>query len=190
MSYHFQKLYFEEKDEIILQNQGKIPSAEEWILSKKMSVIMKGCILMNRIKSFCKGVDQINSLLIKKNIEILCQSMTFSVLELQRGYIYQLYQNGLEFHHKVIGGFLGSSSLLWTFPLLSVTLASAPVVECAEFAVFLWEGVMQGLWNLGLIGHVWFGRSGWESRARRRISSLIPCSKKGSKLYRALSNTP
>ena len=57
---------------------------------------MKGCILMNRIKSFCKGVDQINSLLIK-NIEILCQSMTFSVLELQRGYIYQLYQNGLEF---------------------------------------------------------------------------------------------
>ena len=29
MSYHFQKLYFEEKDEIILQNQGKIPSAEE-----------------------------------------------------------------------------------------------------------------------------------------------------------------
>ena len=66
MSYHFQKLYFEEKDEIILQNQGKIPSAEEWILSKKMSVIMKGCILMNRIKSFCKGVDQINSLLIKK----------------------------------------------------------------------------------------------------------------------------
>ena len=77
MSYHFQKLYFEEKDEIILQNQGKIPSAEEWILSKKMSVIMKGCILMNRIKSFCKGVDQINSLLIKKNIEILCQSMIF-----------------------------------------------------------------------------------------------------------------
>ena len=29
MSYHFQKLYFEEKDEILLQNQGKIPSAEE-----------------------------------------------------------------------------------------------------------------------------------------------------------------
>ena len=64
---------------------------------------MKGCILMNRIKSFCKGVDQINSLLIKKkNIEILCQSMTFSVLELQRGYIYQLYQNWLTEDETVV----------------------------------------------------------------------------------------
>ena len=92
---------------------------------KKMSVIMKGCILMNRIKSFCKGVDQINSLLIKKNIEILCQSMTFSVLELQRGYIYQLYQNGLEFRQKVIGAFFGI-----IFTTMDLSLALGHVSEC------------------------------------------------------------
>ena len=32
MSYHFQKLYFEEKDEILLQNQGKIPSARDTLV--------------------------------------------------------------------------------------------------------------------------------------------------------------
>ena len=35
--------------------------------------------------------------------------ITFSVLELQRGY---LYQNGVKFRQKVIGAVLGSSSLL------------------------------------------------------------------------------
>ena len=92
---------------------------------KKQPVIMKGCILMNRIKSFCRGVDQINSLLIKKNIEILCQSMTFSVLELLRGYIYQLYQNGLEFRQKVIGAFF-----VVIFTTMDLSLAVSHVSEC------------------------------------------------------------
>ena len=99
--------------------RGKFLLQKNEFCQKKMSVIMKGCILMNRIKSFCKGVDQINSLLIKKNIEILCQSMTFSVLELQRGYIYQLYQNGLEFRQKVIGAFFG---IIFTTMDLSLAL--------------------------------------------------------------------
>ena len=60
--------------------------------------------------------------------------LTFLVLELQRGY---LYQNGVEFRQKVIGfnlnlfsGHLNySSGGIQTFPLLSVTWASAPIAE-------------------------------------------------------------
>ena len=58
--------------------------------------------------------------------------LSFSVLELQRGY---LYLNGVEFLQKVIGAglFWGhlnySSGGLQTFPLLSVTWAKAPIAE-------------------------------------------------------------
>ena len=62
--------------------------------------------------------------------------LTFSVFELQRGY---LYQNGVEFRQKVIGACL---NLFWghlhyfsggilTFPLLSDMYASAPIAERA-----------------------------------------------------------
>ena len=62
--------------------------------------------------------------------------LTFSIFELQRGY---LYQNGVEFRQKVIGAGL---NLFWghlhyfsggiqTFPSLSVMWASAPVTERA-----------------------------------------------------------
>ena len=52
--------------------------------------------------------------------------LTFSVFELQRGY---LYQNGVEFRQKVIGAGLNLfwghlhyfSGGIWTFPLLSDT---------------------------------------------------------------------
>ena len=62
--------------------------------------------------------------------------LTFSVFELQRGY---LYQNRVEFRQKVIGAglnlFLGHlhyfSGDIWTFPLLSDTYASAPIAERA-----------------------------------------------------------
>ena len=62
--------------------------------------------------------------------------LTFSVFELQRGY---LYQNGVEFHQKVIGAGLNLfwghlhyfSGGIWTFPLLSDTYASAPIAERA-----------------------------------------------------------
>jgi len=67
--------------------------------------------------------------------------LTFSVFELQRGY---LYQNGVEFRQKVIGAglhlfwghlhyFLGG---IWTFPLLTVTYASAPIAERAIYSSF------------------------------------------------------
>ena len=51
--------------------------------------------------------------------------MTFSVLELQRGYIYQLYQNGLEFRQKVIGAFFGI-----IFTTMDLSLALGHVSEC------------------------------------------------------------
>ena len=62
--------------------------------------------------------------------------LTFLVLELQRGY---LYQNGVEFRQKVIGAGLNLfwghlhyfSGGIWTFPLLSDTYASAPIAERA-----------------------------------------------------------
>merc|ERR1719318_945198 len=62
--------------------------------------------------------------------------LTFSVFELQRGY---LYQNGVEFRQKLIGAGLNLfwghlhyfSGGIWTFPLLSVTYASAPIAERA-----------------------------------------------------------
>ena len=62
--------------------------------------------------------------------------LTFSVFELQRGY---LYQNGVEFRQKVIGAGLNLfwghlyyfSGGIWTFPLLSDTYASAPIAERA-----------------------------------------------------------
>ena len=62
--------------------------------------------------------------------------LTFSVFELQRGY---LYQNGVEFRQKVIGAGLNLfwghlhyfSGGIWTFPLLSDTYASAPIAEHA-----------------------------------------------------------
>ena len=62
--------------------------------------------------------------------------LTFSVFELQRGY---LYQNGVEFRQKVIGAGLNLfwghlhyfSEGIWTFPLLSDTYASAPIAERA-----------------------------------------------------------
>ena len=62
--------------------------------------------------------------------------LTFSVFELQRGY---LYQNGVEFRQKVIGAGLNLfwghlhyfSGGIWTFPLLSATYASAPIAERA-----------------------------------------------------------
>ena len=58
----------------------------------------------------------------------------FLVLELQRGY---LYENGVEFHHKVI---VAGLNLFWghlhyflrglgTFPSLSDTRVSAPIAE-------------------------------------------------------------
>merc|ERR1711981_747894 len=62
--------------------------------------------------------------------------LTFSVFELQRGY---LYQNGVEFRQKVIGAGLNLfwghlhyfSGGIWTFPLLSDTYTSAPITERA-----------------------------------------------------------
>ena len=68
--------------------------------------------------------------------------LTFSVFELQRGY---LYQNGVEFCQKMIGAgltlFWGHlhyfSGGVWTFPLLSVTYASAPIAERAIIGYFL-----------------------------------------------------
>ena len=60
--------------------------------------------------------------------------LTFSVFELQRGY---LYQNGVEFRHKVIGLNLFWGHLhyfsggLRTFPSLSDTRASALIAEHA-----------------------------------------------------------
>ena len=71
--------------------------------------------------------------------------LTFSVFELQRGY---LYQNGVEFRQKVIGAGLNLfwghlhyfSGGIWTFPLLSDTYASAPIAERAiqiQLLVFL-----------------------------------------------------
>ena len=68
--------------------------------------------------------------------------LTFSVFELQRGY---LYQNGVEFRQKVIGAGLNLfwgylhyiSGCIWTFPLLSVTYASAPIAERAILHIFL-----------------------------------------------------
>ena len=62
--------------------------------------------------------------------------LTFSVFELQRGY---LYQNGVEFRQKVIGAGLNLfwghlhyfSGGIWTFPLLSATYASALIAERA-----------------------------------------------------------
>ena len=67
--------------------------------------------------------------------------LTFSVFELQRGY---LYQNGVEFRQKVIGAGLNLfwghlhyfSGGIWTFPLLSDTYASAPIAERAIFTFF------------------------------------------------------
>ena len=64
--------------------------------------------------------------------------LTFSVFELQRGY---LYQNGVEFRKKLIGAGLNLfwghlhyfSGGIWTFPLLSATYASAPIAERAIF---------------------------------------------------------
>ena len=64
--------------------------------------------------------------------------LTFSVFELQKGY---LYQNGVEFRQKVIGAGLNLfwghlhyfSGGIWTFPLLSDTYASAPIAERAIF---------------------------------------------------------
>ena len=75
----------------------------------------------------------------------------------QRGY---LYQNGVEFRHKVIGAGL---NLFWghlhylsgdlrTFPLLSDTRASAPIAERAIFHNFIptWENLSTSinLWNI------------------------------------------
>ena len=62
--------------------------------------------------------------------------LTFLVLELHRGY---LYQNGVEFRQKVIGADLNLfwvhlpffSGGIWTFPLLSATYASALIAERA-----------------------------------------------------------
>ena len=59
--------------------------------------------------------------------------LTFSVFELQRGY---LYQNGVEFRQKAgLNLFWGHlhyfSEGIWTFPLLSDTYASAPIAERA-----------------------------------------------------------
>ena len=58
----------------------------------------------------------------------------FLILELHRRY---LYQNGVEFHYKLIGAGLNLfwghlhyfSGGLWTFPSLSDTRASAPIAE-------------------------------------------------------------
>ena len=54
-----------------------------------------------------------------------------------------LYQNGVEFHQKVIGaglnliwGHLYYSGGIWTFPLLSATYASAPIAERAIWVIF------------------------------------------------------
>ena len=60
----------------------------------------------------------------------------FLVFELQRGY---LYQNGVEFHQKVIGAGLNlfcghlnyPSGGIRTFPLVTVRWASAPIAERA-----------------------------------------------------------
>ena len=62
--------------------------------------------------------------------------LTFSIFELQRGY---LYQNRVKFRQKVIGAGLNLfwvhlhyfSGGIWTFPLLSDTYASAPIPERA-----------------------------------------------------------
>ena len=77
--------------------------------------------------------------------------LTFSVFELQRGY---LYQNGVEFRQKVIGAGLNLfwghlhyfSGGIWTFPLLSDTYASAPIAERA---------ILSKIFNLtiGKFGH-------------------------------------
>ena len=79
--------------------------------------------------------------------------LTFSVFELQRGY---LYQNGVEFRQKVIGAGLNLfwghlhyfSGGIWTFPLLSDTYASAPIAERAIFFNF-WgtEGLFISKWG-------------------------------------------
>ena len=63
--------------------------------------------------------------------------LTFSVFELQIGY---LYQNGVEFRQKVIGAGLNLfwghlhyfSGVIWTFPLLLDMYMSAPIVESAH----------------------------------------------------------
>ena len=63
--------------------------------------------------------------------------LTFSVFELQRGY---LYQNGEEFRQKVIGAGLNLfwghlhyfSGVIWTFPLLLDMYTSAPIVQSAH----------------------------------------------------------
>ena len=67
--------------------------------------------------------------------------LTFSIFELQRGY---LYQNGVEIRQKMIGAVLNLfwghlfyvSGGIWTFPLLSATYASAPIAERAIIRCF------------------------------------------------------
>ena len=64
--------------------------------------------------------------------------LTFWVFELQRGY---LYQNGVEFRQKLIGAGLNLvSGGILTFPVLSVTYASAPIAERAILILALIQG--------------------------------------------------
>ena len=95
--------------------------------------------------------------------------LTFSVFELQRGY---LYQNGVEFCQKVIGAglnlFWGHLHYfpggIWTFPLLSDTYASAPIAERAIWYVTII------LSNLKIVKLVKISQQGERNKNKNKIA--------------------